>query len=118
MNKKRNRNISDKGVPLFLSILSVFLILGGIVFSVSGKISKQMSASAISNLNESLDLIKCTIESILVKEAEFQNLIGQEKAKAVAAHGREIKEAGGKYCDCPACVAVAAILEMKEEILG
>ncbi len=80
MNKKRNRNISDKGVPLFLSILSVFLILGGIVFSVSGKISKQMSASAISNLNESLDLIKCTIESILDKEAEFQKLMAQEMA--------------------------------------
>ena len=44
-------------------------------------------------------------------------VFGAEKAKAVEAHAKEIKEAGAKYCDCPACVAVAAILEKKEELL-
>ena len=39
-----------------------------------------MSEAAIQNLNESLDLIKCTIESILDKEAEFQKLMAQEIA--------------------------------------
>ena len=38
-------------------------------------------------------------------------------AKNVAAHGKEIKAAGAKYCDCPACMAVAAILEKKGEML-
>ena len=42
---------------------------------------------------------------------------GEEAAKGVAEHGRQIKAAGGKYCDCPACAAVAAILEKKEEML-
>ena len=42
---------------------------------------------------------------------------GEEAAKGVAEHGRQIKAAGGKYCDCPACAAVAAILENKEEML-
>lgn len=42
---------------------------------------------------------------------------GEETAKGVAEHGRQIKAAGGKYCDCPACAAVAAILEKKEEML-
>ena len=42
---------------------------------------------------------------------------GEEMAKNVAAHGREIKDAGEKYCDCPACTAVAAILEKKGEML-
>ena len=37
---------------------------------------------------------------------------GAEAAKGVAAHGREIKAAGAKYCDCPACKAVEAILEI------
>ena len=31
-----------------------------------------------------------------------------------AAHAREIKAAGAKYCDCPACAAVEAILEKKD----
>ena len=43
---------------------------------------------------------------------------GVEKAKGVAEHGREIKAAGAKYCDCPACAAVEAILSKKEELLG
>ena len=44
-------------------------------------------------------------------------VFGGEKAKEVAAHAEEIIAAGGKYCDCPACNAVAAILEKKEEML-
>mgnify|MGYP006964180042 CR=1 FL=1 len=42
----------------------------------------------------------------------------RKKAKGVAEHGREIKAAGAKYCDCPACAAVEAILSKKEELLG
>ena len=45
-------------------------------------------------------------------------VFGAEKAKGVAEHGKEIKAAGGKYCDCPACAAVEAILSKKEELLG
>lgn len=44
-------------------------------------------------------------------------VFGAEKAKEVEAHARQIKEAGAKYCDCPACAAVAAILEKKDELL-
>ena len=80
MKEKRYKSITDKGFSLLLSILLVFCILGVVVFSVSRKISKEMSAAAIQNLNESLDLIKCTIESILNKEAEFQKLMAQEIA--------------------------------------
>ena len=55
----------------------VFLFLAIIVFSVSRKISREMAASATQNLNESLDLIECTIEAILNKEAEYQRLMAQ-----------------------------------------
>ncbi len=44
-------------------------------------------------------------------------VFGAEQAKGVLAHAEEIKAAGAKYCDCPACAAVAAILEKKEEML-
>lgn len=45
-------------------------------------------------------------------------IFGAEKAKEVAAHGRELKKAGAKYCDCPACAAVEAILEKKDQMLA
>ena len=44
-------------------------------------------------------------------------VFGAEKAKDVAAHAKEIKAAGAKYCDCPACAAVEAILSKKEDLL-
>lgn len=44
-------------------------------------------------------------------------VFGAETAKKVAAHGRELKAAGAKYCDCPACAASEAILKKKDEIL-
>lgn len=45
------------------------------------------------------------------------HVFGAETAKNVAAHAKEIKAAGAKYCDCPACAAVEAILNKKAEIL-
>lgn len=42
------------------------------------------------------------------------SVFGADNAKNIAAHAREIKAAGAKYCDCPVCAAVEAILEKKE----
>ena len=38
-------------------------------------------------------------------------------APHVAAHARDLQAAGKLYCDCPACAAVEAILEKKDELL-
>ena len=81
MRKKQDGKKMNKGVSLFLSIILVFCFLAGVVFSVSYKISKEMSAAAIQNLSESLDLIKSTIEAILNNEAEYQKLMAQELAE-------------------------------------
>ena len=81
IRRKQNKYGTDKGFPLLFSMILVFCILGAVVFSVSWKISREMSTAAIQNLNESLDLIKCTIEAILKKEAEFQKLMAQEIAE-------------------------------------
>ena len=80
MKKTQHKNKKDRGIPLLFSIIFVFCILGTVVFSVSRKVSVEMSHSAIQNLSESLDLMKGTIEAILTKEAEFQKLIAQEIA--------------------------------------
>ena len=42
---------------------------------------------------------------------------GAETAEGIVAHAQEIKAAGAKFCDCPACAIVAEILEKKEEML-
>ncbi len=81
IRRKQNKYGTDKGFPLLLSMILVFCILGAVVFSVSWKISRVMSTAAIQNLNESVDLRKCTIEAILKKEAEFQKLMAQEIAE-------------------------------------
>ena len=50
-------------------------------------------------------------------ESEMGAKVFGGEAGEVAAHAREIKAAGAKYCDCPACAAVEAILEKKDSIL-
>lgn len=82
MKKKQKTSRKESGISLLFSIILIFCILGAAVFSVSQKISKEMSASAIQNLSESLDLIKATIEAILKNEAEFQRLAARELAMA------------------------------------
>lgn len=82
MKEKHGTRRLDKGFSLLVSIILIFCILGVVVFSVSKKISVEMSESAIQNLSESLDLVKSTIEAILNKEAEFQKLMAQEIASA------------------------------------
>ena len=42
---------------------------------------------------------------------------GADTAAGIVSHAQEIKSAGAKYCDCPACAVVADILEKKEELL-
>ncbi len=81
MRKKQSESKIDRGMPMLISIILVFFVLAIIVFSVSHKITKEMAASATQNLHESLDLIECTIEAILNKEAEYQRLM----AKGIAA---------------------------------
>lgn len=44
-------------------------------------------------------------------------VFGANAALNIAAHAKEIKSAGAKYCDCPACAAVAEILEKKDLLL-
>lgn len=59
-----------------------------------------------------------TVDGLIAfAESEAGKGVFGEKAPEVAAHGREIKAAGAKYCDCPACAAVEAILSKKEEMM-
>ena len=55
---------------------------------------------------------------IAFAESDMGAKVFGDNARGVAEHGRELKAAGKKYCDCPACAAVEAILEKKEEMLA
>lgn len=37
-------------------------------------------------------------------------LFGEERAAAILAHAKDIKEKGARFCDCPACSACAEII--------
>lgn len=59
-----------------------------------------------------------TVDGLIAfAESEGGAQVFGAEAPNVAAHAKEIKAAGAKYCDCPACVAVEAILAKKEELL-
>ncbi|WP_312425912.1 molecular chaperone Hsp90 [Lacrimispora sp.] len=49
-------------------------------------------------------------------DAGFQ-VFGADLSKNIAAHAKEIKSGGAKYCDCPACASAAAILDKKDTLL-
>ena len=45
-----------------------------------------------------------------------KKIFGAEKAAGIEAHAKKIKAEGARFCDCPACTAVAAILADKEDL--
>lgn len=69
----------------------------------------------IDELEEDIVTIEGLI-SFAESEAGIQ-VFGAEHAKDVVEHAKEIKSAGAKYCDCPACVAALAVLEKKDSLL-
>lgn len=68
---------------------------------------------------EELEADIVTVDALIaLAESETgARIFGADGAKGVAKHGKEIKAAGAKYCDCPACAAVEAILEKKAFLL-
>lgn len=44
-------------------------------------------------------------------------VFGADGAKKILVHAKDIKSAGARYCDCPACAACEALLNKKDEIL-
>ncbi len=76
---------------------------------------KEMSVRLVAELEADVQ----TIDEVLdfFSSEAGQKAVGAEMAANMAAHFREVKAAGGKWCDCPACVAGRAILDNKDVIL-
>ncbi len=71
--------------------------------------------AAFNALREEIKEDVCTLDQTIpfFESETAAQIFGIEKAKAMAAHAREIKANGAKWCDCPACAAGVRILEMK-----
>ena len=80
MNGKGKKHRAKRGISLIIPVILFFSIMGAALYVAAGKISTQMSASAVENLSENLDLIRGTIEVMLKREAELQRLLAQELA--------------------------------------
>ena len=70
-------------------------------------------AAALAALAAEIREDVCTLDhTIPFFESELgTRIFGAEKARELAAHARERKAQGEKWCDCPACSAGVKILE-------
>ena len=72
---------------------------------------KAVSEKLIAELEADVQTIDEVIE--LFGSEAGQKIVGVEAAAQMVAHFKEVKAAGGKWCDCPACKAGRAILDNK-----
>ena len=77
---------------------------------------KEETVSHIAELEEDIMPIEKLIA--FAGSSAGSEYFGKTKAAEIAAHAKEIKAAGAKYCDCPACYIVEEILLKKEEMLN
>lgn len=84
-----------------------------------GAVGTQEEAAETKRYVAELEADIMPIENLIgfAKSEQGAAYFGAEAAANIAAHAEEIQAAGAKYCDCPACVAVAAILEKKGQLL-
>jgi len=73
---------------------------------------KEMSEKLIAELNADVQTIDEVID--LFSSETGQKIVGAETAAQMVAHFKEVKAAGGKWCDCPACKIGRSILDNKE----
>lgn len=56
-----------------------------------------------------------TVDDLIVFAGSKEGIqkFGEETAAGIVEHGKELKKAGAKYCDCPACYVVEQLLALK-----
>ena len=76
---------------------------------------KAMSEKLIAELEADVQTIDEVID--LFSSPVGEKIVGAETAAQMVAHFKEVKAAGGKWCDCPACKAGREILDNREVLL-
>ena len=70
---------------------------------------KKAAAILLEEIREDIAPIDHVIE--FFESPQGIQIFGADRAKSIAAHAREVRAQGGKWCDCPACAAGLKILE-------
>ena len=60
----------------------------------------------------------CTIDQVydLFVSDTGKKMFGEKQAAAMAEHAKEVKSAGGQYCDCGACVGAKFVMDHEKEL--
>lgn len=60
----------------------------------------------------------CTIDQVydLFVSDTGKKMFGEKQAAVMAEHAKEVKSAGGQYCDCGACVGAKFVMDHEKEL--
>ena len=92
---------SDPGTAMTEGFLRLLIENGDVSYEICG-----------SRICLNIDILFQELACLFELESE-----SMPKLRTVKGALKEIKAAGAKYCDCPACAAVEAILAKKAEML-
>lgn len=76
---------------------------------------KETGKKYVLELQDSIVTVDGMLEFLSTDEAKAK--FGEETANKFYEHAKELKTQGVVNCDCPACIAALAILELKDKIL-
>lgn len=76
---------------------------------------KEAGKEYVLELQDSIVTVEGMLAFLPTDEAKAK--FGEETANKFYEHAKDLKAQGVANCDCPACTAASAVLELKEEIL-
>lgn len=76
---------------------------------------KEAGEKYVAELQESIVTVDGMLAFLPTEEAKAK--FGEETANKFYEHAKELKAQGVANCNCPACTAASAVLELKDEIL-
>lgn len=76
---------------------------------------KETGERYFAELQDSIVTVNGMLAFLPTDEAKAK--FGEETANKFYEHAKDLKAQGVANCDCPACTAASAVLELKEEIL-
>lgn len=76
---------------------------------------KEAGKKYVLELQDSIVIVDGMLAFLPTDEAKAK--FGEETANKFYEHAKELKAQGVANCDCPACTAASAVLELKDEIL-
>ena len=77
---------------------------------------KEDAHALVLELMEDVNTLDHTIQ--FFESEQVVQMFGAEQANAMAAHAREMRASGAKWCDCPACTAGVILWKNAESLFA